>query len=108
MASSFGKENNMSELTLLVTYTAKPGMRETFLRALAARGIPDMIRAEAGCLQYDYYLSIERADEILLLERWTSPQAQAAHLGQPHMATLREIKERYVESTSLRKLGEVD
>ena len=35
----------MSELTLLVTYTAKPGMRETFLRCLAARGIPEMIRA---------------------------------------------------------------
>lgn len=98
----------MSELTLLVTYTAKPGMRETFLRALAARGIPDMIRAEAGCLQYDYYLSIERADEILLLERWTSPRAQTAHLGQPHMAALREIKEQYVEKTALRKPGEVD
>ena len=78
------------------------------IRALAARGIPDMIRAEAGCLQYDYYLSIERADEILLLERWTSPQAQAAHLGQPHMAALREIKEQYVEKTALRKPGEVD
>lgn len=98
----------MSERTFLVTYTAKPGQRETFLRSLAARGIPEAIRAEEGCLQYDYYLSIERADEILLLERWASPEAQKIHLGQPHMAALREIKERYVESTSLRKLGEVD
>ena len=98
----------MNERTFLVTYTAKPGMRETFLRALAARGIPEAIRSEEGCLQYDYYLSIERADEILLLERWASPEAQKVHLSQPHMATLREIKERYVETTTLRKLGEVD
>ncbi len=97
----------MSQLTLLVTYTAKPGMRETFLRSLAARGIPDRIRAEAGCLQYDYYLSIQRSDEILLLERWTDDKAQAAHLRQPHMAELREIKEQYVETTTLQKLGEV-
>jgi len=98
----------MSELTFLVTYTAKPGMRETFLRALAARGLPEMIRSETGCLQYDYYLSIGSADEILLLERWTSAEAQAAHVAQPHMAALRELKEQYVESTTLRKLGEVD
>lgn len=98
----------MSELTLLVTYTAKPGMRETFLRALAARGIPDMIRAEAGCLQYDYYLSIENADEILLLERWTSAEAQQTHLRQPHMAQARELKEQYVENTTLRRLTEVE
>ncbi|MBQ2061525.1 MAG: antibiotic biosynthesis monooxygenase [Oscillospiraceae bacterium] len=98
----------MTELTFLVTYTARPGQRETFLRALAARGIPEAVRAEAGCLQYDYYLSIENADEILLLERWTSAEAQQTHLRQPHMAQARELKEQYVENTTLRRLTEVE
>jgi len=98
----------MGELTFLVTYTAKPGQRETFLRALAARGLPETIRAEAGCLQYDYHLSIDNADEILLVERWTSSEAQQTHLKQPHMAQVRELKEQYVESTALRKLAEVE
>ena len=98
----------MTELTFLVTYTAKPGQRETFLRALAARGLPETIRAEDGCLQYDYFLSIDRADEILLLERWRSAEAQQTHLRQPHMAQVRELKEQYVENTTLRKLAEVD
>ena len=98
----------MSELTLLVTYTARPGMRETFLRALTARGLPETIRAEAGCLQYEYYLSIENADEILLLERWADPEAQAAHMARPHMALLRELKEQYVAHTALRTPGEVE
>lgn len=98
----------MTELTFLVTYTAKPGQRETFLRALAARGLPETIRAEEGCLQYDYYLSIENADEILLLERWATAEAQQAHLSQPHMAQVRELKDRYVENTALRKLTEVE
>lgn len=98
----------MNELTFLVTYTAKPGRRETFLRALSARGLPETIRAEAGCLQYDYYLSIENADEILLMERWSSSEAQQTHLRQPHMAQVRELKEQYVENTTLRKLAEVD
>ena len=98
----------MTELTFLVTYTAKPGQRETFLRALAARGLPDTIRAEGGCLQYDYYLSIENADEILLMERWSSAEAQQTHLRQPHMAQVRELKEQYVDNTTLRKLAEVE
>ena len=98
----------MTELTFLVTYTAKPGQRETFLRALAARGLPDTIRAEEGCLQYDYFLSIENGDDILLLERWSSAEAQQMHLKQPHMAQVRELKEQYVDSTALRKLAEVD
>ncbi len=97
----------MTELTFLVTYTAKAGRRETFLRALAARGLPETIRAEDGCLQYDYYLSIENGDDILLLERWSSAEAQQAHLKQPHMAQVRELKEQYVENTTLRKLAEV-
>ena len=98
----------MTELTFLVTYTAKAGQRETFLRALAARGLPETIRAEEGCLQYDYYLSIDNADDILLLERWSSAEAQQMHLKQPHMAQVRELKEQYVDSTALRKLAEVD
>ena len=98
----------MGELTFLVTYTAKPGQREIFLRALAARGLPETIRAEAGCLQYDYYLSIDNADEILLTERWSSAEAQQTHLKQPHMAQVRELKEQYVENTALRCLSEVE
>ncbi len=98
----------MNGLTLIVTYIAKPGMRETFLRALASRGIPDLIRAEEGCLQYDYYLSLQSPEEILLVEKWTSAQAQEVHLCQPHMAQLRELKDRFVERTEIRKLAEVD
>ena len=98
----------MKELTMLVVYTARSGQRETFLRALAARGLPERIRAEEGCLGYEYYLSLRSADEILLVERWASAQAQAAHMTQPHMAALGELKARYIERTELRKLTEAD
>ena len=98
----------MEEITLLVTYVAKPGRRETFLRALAARGIPEAVRAEKGCVQYDYYLSLQNGDEILLVERWRSEDDQRAHARQPHMAALRELKERDIERTEIRKLQEAE
>ena len=55
----------MKPLRLLVTYTAKSGQRDAFLRAVLQSGVPETIRQEDGCLRYDYFLSAERPDEIL-------------------------------------------
>ncbi|MBE6989735.1 MAG: antibiotic biosynthesis monooxygenase [Ruminococcaceae bacterium] len=98
----------MKETYLFVTYITKPGQRETFLREMAERGVTEAIRAEDGCLQYDYYLSIQNENEILLAERWTSPEKQQVHMGQPHMTHITELKEKYVESTTLRWMSEED
>ena len=59
------------------------------------------MRSEAGCLQYDYYLSVSDPDEVLLVERWESPEAQKLHLTQPHMDRVKQLKERFVERTTL-------
>ena len=78
--------------TIAVTYHAKPGRRENFLRQLSAEGVIDTIRAERGCLRYDYYLSVQDADELLLV------------MGQSHMQTLLRIKEENVESSHVSEI----
>ena len=78
-------------LTLYVRYLAKPGCRETFLRQLTTHGIIDAIRREDGCLRYDYFLSVQNADEILLVEQWQTEQQQQAHLRTPHMDQLGRV-----------------
>ena len=83
-------------MILFVKYVCKPGQREHFLRALAEKGIVDAIRAENGCQRYDYYLSLRDENEILLVEKWTEPEAQKVHMTQPHMTELRALKEQYV------------
>ena len=91
-------------LTLYVRYLAKPGCRENFLRQLTTHGIIDAIRREDGCLRYDYFLSVQNADEILLVEQWQTQAHQRIHLQQPHMARLRELKEQYVSDTRLSRV----
>ena len=91
-------------LTLYVRYLAKPGCRENFLRQLATEGIIDAIRRENGCLRYDYFLSTERPDEILLAEQWASPEQQEIHLRQPHMARLQQLKTTYIAETAVQRL----
>ena len=88
-------------LTLYVRYLAKPGCRETFLRQLTTQGIIDAIRREDGCLRYDYFLSVQNEDEILLVEQWQTEEQQQAHLRTPHMDRLRQLKGEYVADAQL-------
>jgi hypothetical protein len=59
------------EVKLHVTYTAKPGCREAFVRNVVTKGVLTAVRAEAGCLGYDYYFSAQDEDVVLLVERYS-------------------------------------
>ena len=88
---------------LSVNYFAKPGRREEFLRRIVEGGILAAIRAEEGCLRYDYYLSCQNEDEILLLEEWDTAEHQHIHMEQEHMKRLRVIKDDCIADTQLHK-----
>lgn len=87
--------------TIYVVFKSFPGKREAFIERVKAEGIVDAIRAEDGCIRYDYYYSEKDPCEILLIEAWESKQHQKVHIEQPHMAQLRAIKNDYIESTTL-------
>ena len=91
-------------LTLYVKYTAKPGCRENYVRDIVSEGILTTIRAEAGCIRYDYYFSAQEENVVLLIEQWETEEHQRVHMQQPHMQQPRAIKEQYVDSTTLGKV----
>ncbi len=84
-----------------VTYTMLPGQRDAFLKMMRESGILDEIRREEGCLDYRYYLPEEEDGTLLLMERWTGPEAQKAHMATGHMARLGQVKSQYVAETSV-------
>ena len=84
-----------------VTYTMLPGQRDAFLQMMRESGILDQIRREEGCLDYRYYLPEEDDGTLLLVERWTGPEAQKAHMATEHMARLGRVKAQYVAETSI-------
>ena len=84
-----------------VTYTMLPGQRDAFLHMMRESGILDQIRREEGCLDYRYYLPEEEDGTLLLVERWTGPEAQKAHMATSHMARLGQVKAQYVAETSV-------
>ena len=89
---------------LHVTYHAKPGCARAFVEELEASGVAAAVRAEDGCIHYDYYFSAMDENEVLLFEEWTSQAHQQIHMTQPHMPQLRQIKEKYIQDTVLRIL----
>lgn len=91
--------------TIYVKFDCVPGKREAFITRVKEEGILAAVRAEDGCIRYDYYLSEKDPDEILLIEQWESKQHQQVHIAQPHMAQLRTFKNDYITNT---KLGEVE
>ena len=93
----------MTALTMLVTYKAKPGMRQTYVQQLRSSGILKKIREENGCLSYDFYFSEEDENTLLLVEQWQDADCQKIHLEQTHMKEAMAVKEQYIDQTSVVK-----
>ena len=88
-------------MKITVQYFAKPGRREEFLRRIVESGILSAIRKEDGRLRYDYYLSCQNEDEILLIEEWASREQQRVHMEREHMKRLMDIKNDCIAETQL-------
>ena len=90
---------------IYVSFKCHPGKREGFVERVKQEGVLSAIRAEDGCLRYDYYFSDSDPNELLLIEVWETREHQQVHIGQPHMDTLRTFRNDYIESATL---GEFD
>ena len=91
--------------TIYVQFRCLPGKRDAFIRKMKETGILDAIRAEDGCIRYDYYLSEKDLNELLLLEQWETRAHQQTHIAQPHMARMREFKDDYITGTTLGEIA---
>ena len=90
-------------LVFNVTFRCRPGLRDAFLEAVRAEGIMDASRAEAGNMQYDWFLPADGGDKVLLIEKYRDADAVAAHVRQAHTARLVALKEEYVADMVLEK-----
>ncbi len=93
----------MEHIVLHVTYTCLPGKAGDFVHVLKESGIQAAVRAEDGCLQYDYHISCEQPDTVVLLEKWRDAEALTVHSKQPHMAKIGDYKNGRVLNTKVER-----
>ena len=91
--------------TIYVKFDCLQNKRGAFIQKMKDTGILTSIRAESGCIKYDYYLSEKDENEILLVEQWESKEHQQIHMTQPPMAQMQEFKDDYIAKTVL---GEIE
>ena len=90
-------------LTFNVTFKCRPEMREEFLEMIMTEGIDVSARAEEGNLAYDFYRPVENDDDLLLIEKYVDQDAVMAHVRQPYIARLTELREKYVADVVMEK-----
>lgn len=79
-------------IVLHVYYTGTPESVRAFLEDIRREGLQETVRAEDGCMQYDYFLSCQEADTLLLVERWRDALALENHSVRPHMDRIKHLK----------------
>lgn len=99
-------------LHVVATITAKPGLRDAVLREFRAN-MP-AVHAEDGCIEYVPVVDAPRVgafqtelgpDTFVVVEKWASPEALAAHAASAHMKAYAERTADIIENRTIQVLS---
>lgn len=95
-------------ITVNLKYTGKKGGALAFAGEMMLSGTVAAIRAEAGNLRYEYYVSVDDPETVLLIDSWRDQQALDAHHASPMMATVAALREKYdLHVTSVQRYADI-
>lgn len=73
----------MEEVNLLVMIEVQPGKRAIQIEAFEK--LRPLVLSEPGCIQYELFSDTEDENKFILVEKWASEEALAAHGKTEHM-----------------------
>lgn len=82
-------------ITINLYYSGKNGSARKFAEEMGSSGIADAIRREEGNLRYDYYLSLEDGETLLLIDSWKDQNAIDKHHASAMMEQIMALREKY-------------
>lgn len=82
-------------ITINIRYKGVGLNARKFAEEMISSGTVDAIRAENGNLRYEYYISLEDPETVLLVDSWTDQQALDIHHSSPMMDTISQLREKY-------------
>ena len=82
-------------ITVNLYYSGADGNARLFAREMESSGTAAAIRAEQGNVRYEYFLSMNDPETVLLIDAWESQEAIDAHHVSPMMETIRTLREKY-------------
>ena len=82
-------------ITVNLRYTGKDGNARKFAEEMISSGTVAAIKAEDGNLRYEYYLSLDDPETILLIDSWANQEAIDKHHATLMMDTIAKLREKY-------------
>ena len=82
-------------ITVNLRYKGKNGSARAFAEEMTKSGTVAAIRAEEGNLRYEYYLSFDDPETVLLIDEWTDQSAIDRHHASPMMQEITELRNKY-------------
>lgn len=76
-------------------YTGNNGAARAFAEEMTKSGTVEAIRKEDGNLRYEYYLSFDDPETVLLIDEWTDQTAIDRHHASPMMQKITELRDKY-------------
>ena len=86
---------NSGTITVNLRYTGKNGNARKFAEEMTKSGTVAKIRAEQGNIKYEYFISYDDPETLLLIDSWESQAAIDAHHATPMMQTIAQLREKY-------------
>lgn len=85
------------------TYQVKHGQLHKLVSALVSSGIEKTLRETKGNVCFNFSVPVEGKDILYLTDIWEDEAAFQAHLSSPATQAWGELKEKYVESSQVRR-----
>ena len=95
-------------ITVNLRYTGKEGSARRFAEEMISGGTVAAIRAEEGNLRYEYYLSLDDPETLLLIDSWTDQKAIDAHHSSPMMAVITALRKKYDLHMTAERYTDID
>ena len=82
-------------VTVNLRYTGVNGNARKFAGEMITGGTVAAIRSEPGNLRYEYFLSLDDPETVLLIDSWKDQESIDFHHASPMMATISALREKY-------------
>ena len=82
-------------ITVNLYYKGTNGSARAFAEEMEARGIADAIRAEEGNERYEYFIPMNDAETVLLIDSWKDQESLDKHHASSMMNEIAKLREKY-------------
>ncbi|MDY4041206.1 MAG: antibiotic biosynthesis monooxygenase [Collinsella sp.] len=81
--------------TMNLYYTGTGGSARAFAEEMESSGTARRIRAAEGNLRYQYFVSLDDPETVLLVDSWADQEALDRHHASPAMETIMALREKH-------------